>query len=291
MEYPTKNTVVYEDYAIRVLCFKENNEHRSTLLLSAIAGHTSQFSVDFQKDKSLAQCAVENCAGGVFSICIKPPTVFSRWVVTYDSLIEQIKTAIEVINNGKVHLAGICQGGALASKFATKYPNLLDELSIAASPIDTSFESVLTPAQKIPFYVYQSTVVGCGWVMSGKLMLDAWMSHNPELHERERKKPENAYFYSCYMETQDINPMPYLWMIYNVFIENLLLSTLNIKCKVNTLVGETDEITPPRQTTAIQERCAEEITQYSVSGGHMCTFGSGEAMEPGGVWSTIFGGG
>lgn len=259
-----------------------------TLLLGAIAGHTSQFSVDYKEDQSLAQCAFENALGGVYSICIKPPTLMSRWVVTYDSWMQWVADTINSIGDEPVHLAGICQGGALAAKVATKYPDLVCELTVAAAPIDTSFDSVITPAQKIPFIVYQMAVAKFGGVMSGDAMLDAWMKPHAKHHEEAMKDPNNEYFYRVYFETQDIDPIPYLWMIWNVFINNLLLKSLNIKCKINTVVGYTDDITPPDQIRAIQSACVNDVTEYGVIGGHKYVFGSVEAMKKGGVWSTIF---
>jgi poly(3-hydroxyalkanoate) synthetase len=284
------NTVIFENPYYKVLCFKPNNGKRSTLLLGAIAGHTSQFSVDYKENQSLAQCAVENAPGGVYSICIKPPTLMSRWVVTYDSWMQWVADTIAFINNGPVHLAGICQGGALAAKVATKYPELVSELTVAAAPIDTSFKSVITPAQKIPFIVYQMAVAKFGGVMCGKAMLKAWMKPHKKHHKMAMADPKNDYFYRVYFETQDIDPIPYLWMIWNVFINNLLLKSLDIKCKINTVVGHTDDITPPDQIRAIQSACVNDVTEYGVNGGHKYVFGSIEAMKKGGVWATIFGG-
>jgi poly(3-hydroxyalkanoate) synthetase len=292
MKYPTANEVVFENSYFKILCFKPNVEgETSTVLLGAIAGHTSQFTVDFKEDKSLAQCAVKNAKGGVFSICIKAPTFFSRFIVTYDSWMSWVKETILFVDNGPVHLAGICQGGALAAKVATKYPHLVTELTVAASPIDTSFESVITPAQKIHFSVYQAVVFGSGGVMSGKAMLKAWKKPHAKKHAIAEKDPKNAYFYKCYNEVQDIDQFPYLWMIWNVFINNLLLKSLKIKCKVNILVGLEDDITPPKQTEAIQAACFHKVTRHTVSGGHMCAFGSAEAMRADGPWAIIFGGG
>jgi poly(3-hydroxyalkanoate) synthetase len=289
MKYPTANEVVFENSYFKILCFKPNVEgETSTVLLGAIAGHTSQFSVDYKKDQSLAQCAVENTLGGVYSICIKPPTLMSRWVVTYDSWMKWVADTIEFIDNGPVHLAGICQGGALAAKVATKYPDLVCELTVAAAPIDTSFKSVITPAQKIPFIAYQMAVAKFGGVMSGDAMLEAWMKPHKKHHEEAMKDPDNDYFYRVYFETQDIDPIPYLWMIWNVFICNLLLASLNVKCKINTVVGHEDDITPPAQINAIQSACEQVVTQYGVNGGHKYVFGSVEAMKAGGVWAEIF---
>lgn len=176
----------------------------------------------------------------------------------------------------------------MAALFTTRNPDLVCELIIAASPINTSTPSDITPAQKIPYIVYHAAVALHGWVMPGKVMLDAWMSHNKETHERESKKPENAYFYARYNEVQDIYGWPYLRMIQGWFLTLEFYNSLNILCPVQAIMGYKDRLTPPGQTESIENKCVHPITKRYVSGGHFATFASEEAHQPGGVWAEAF---
>lgn len=289
MKYPTKHTVVFENSYYRILCFKPSVFGEvDTVLLGAIAGHTSQFTLDFDTDKSLAQCGVENCSGGVYGICIKPPTMFNKWIVTYSSWMQWVADTINFIGDKPVHLVGVCQGGVLATKVTTKYPELVCELTVVAAPIDTSFESIITPAQKIPFVVYQMAVAGFGGVMCGDAMLKAWKKPNAEKHKLGEKDPKKAHFYKCYNETQSITGIAYLEMIYNVFCNIIWLHTYKVDCKLNLVMGLKDDITPPAQTEALEHACSNTVSKRYVSGGHMGTFGSREAMKEDGVFAQIF---
>jgi len=288
MEYPTSYTVVLDTPYFQLLCMKESNEHPDELLLGAIAGHQTQFSIDFREGKSVAGTAVRYSKGGVYVLHVKEPFWAGVFVVTYNTLLDQVEECIKFMDNGPVRLVGICQGGAMAALFVTRKPDLVRELVIAAAPINTSTPSSISPAQKFPLIAYQTTVNLNYGVMPGSLMLKAWMSINKELHEVESKKPENAYFYARYNEVQSIYGMAYIKMIQGWFLSLEFFNELDIRCPVQTIVGRKDKETPQEQVEAIQERCSLPITKHYVSGGHMATFGSAEAMKPDGVWSRIF---
>jgi poly(3-hydroxyalkanoate) synthetase len=198
--------------------------------------------------------------------------------------------AINIIDDGAVHLYGICQGGALAAIFATHYPSYVKELTVVAAPIDSSFESIITPAIKIPMFVYRAIVAANFGVMPGWQLLKAWWDQNKAHHEVEQKKPENANFYKKYKETQTISGAWYLWWVENV-LKKRLVESLNITCKTNAIYGLNDNITTPGQILALQECCDSEVNFYTVNKGHMGAFASEEALKPGGAWSTIFKGG
>lgn len=289
MDYATSNTIIHQGPYSSVRQFKPANDKVSTILVSAIAGHKPYFSIDFQKGKSVAESAVNYCKGGVFSVHVDAPTLYSRFVVTYDTWLDQIAEAIELIGTGPVRLVGICQGGALAAIFATRYPHLVKELVVVAAPINTSTPSALSPTQKIPYAVYYGVVMAHGWIMPGKVLGDAWYDYNKDEHDEAKKDPKNAHFYACYADVQSIDRFPYLTMINGWFLSLKFFNELDITCPVTTIAGLEDEFTPAEQVEAIERRCKYPIKKLYTRGGHMSTFASKEAFEEGGVYPTIFG--
>jgi pimeloyl-ACP methyl ester carboxylesterase len=287
MEYATAHKVIHNSLYFNILEFKPVNEHVTTVFVTAIAGHEPQFALDFQEDKSLMQCGVEHCLGGVVSIHIKAPTFISRWVVTYKTWIEQIAETIRFVG-GPVRLVGVCQGGALAAKFATEYPDLVSELVVAAAPINTSTPSIISPAQKFPYSAYHAVVVANGWIMPGKLMVDTWYAQNKDEHDAAKLLPENAHFYACYADAQSIDPWAYLETIQGWFLSLSMYDSLDIQCPTHTIVGLTDEITPQEQVEAIENRCRLPIEKHYTAGGHMSTFASRTAMAADGPYAKIF---
>lgn len=289
MEYPTSYRVVLDTPLYRLLCFKESNKHPSMLQLGAIAGHETQFTLGYKKGKSVSDSGVKHSPGGVFVLDIKAPKFPYLMLVTYNTHLEQVAECIRFIDNGPVRLVGVCQGGAMAAKFTTDHPDMVSELIIAASPINTSTKSDITPAQKIPYFMYHAAVVFNGWQMPGKVMLKAWMSQNKEKHEIESKKPENAYFYARYGEVQGIYGWAYLQMIQGWFLSLDFFNSLDVKCPVILIIGRKDRITPPEQTLALKNKCSNEVKTLYVGGGHFETFAGSEAHQPDGVWAEAFG--
>lgn len=290
MKYATANKKIYQGRYSSIRQFKTVNDKMTTVLVSAIAGHEPQFSLDFKEDKSVAGSAVKWCEGGVISIHIDPPTIYSRFVVTYNAWLEQIAHAIECVGTGPVRLVGICQGGALAAIFATRYPHLVAELVVVAAPINTSTPSAISTTQKIPYATYHGVVLAHGWIMPGKVLGDAWYDYNKAHHDEAKKDPKNDHFYACYADVQSIDPMAYLEMILKWFLTRTFFDELNITCPVTTIAGLEDEFTPVEQVEAIERRCLLPIKKLYTSGGHMSTFASKEAFEVDGPYHKIFGG-
>jgi pimeloyl-ACP methyl ester carboxylesterase len=284
-------TVVIDTPFFQLICVKESNEHPDTVALGAIAGHKIKFSLDYKKGKSVLESSVKYSKGGVYYINVKPPIWAGIFTVTYDTWLDQVAESIKFIDNGPVRLVGICQGGMMAAIFATRNPDLVSELIIAATPINTSTPSSISPSQEFPFIAYQWAIMLNGGIMPGDVLLKAWWSANAEHHEIESKKPENAYFYARYKETQGISGIPFLTMIRKGFLSLEFFNELDIRCPVQVIIGRKDKETPPEQTLAIAKRCRIlPITEHYTDGGHMSTFASGQAHKPGGVWSEIFSG-
>lgn len=287
--FPTKGYVVFRNDYFELICVKQSVEgFVDELIVGAIAGHDIPFSADYQEGKSVLGSAKKYAQGGVWVVNILPPIFSGVLKVTYDTLLSQLKQSIEIIDNGPVRITGICQGGAMAAVFATRYPELVRELVIAAAPIKADTPSSISPAQKFPLAAYKFVVFINGGIMPGKVMAKAWRDADKKHHDEACKKPENAYFYSRYDDPQSIYGIAYYEMIQGWFLSLDFYHSLNVVCPVQTIVGKRDKETPQVQTEAIANKCLLPITKHYAKGGHMSTFGSEHVHEEGGVYHIIY---
>lgn len=284
--WATPYKITFEDHAIRVLEFRAvtNPLQQSVLIVNPQAGHGRID--DYKRGQSLTECTLNNTAGAVHVLDWKGATPF-RAMENEVSLQNQLCDAIKATGSSNVHVVGLCQGGWVAALTATNHPDLIQQLTLAGTPIDTSFESLLTTAQKLPLAMYQGMVMMGGGVMRGEWMLKGWKWPNKEMHREAEKDPKNDHFYSWYNSTQDLAGAWYLWAMWNIFIKNNLPKMLDIKCPVNVVVGDKDDITPPAQTLAVQKNCSHEIKVYNTPGGHLGVFTGSRSINE--TWPELYG--
>jgi poly(3-hydroxyalkanoate) synthetase len=253
MNWHTKYTVVYEDDAIRLLCFK-TGEGTPILIVPPQAGHKSWIA-DYGDGQSIIQVAMEGTAS-VYCIGWKACT-HERRNETIDDLIEQVRKAVsEIIYVDRIypHLVGLCQGGWLAALYAMRYP--LAELTIANAPLDTSVgKTIIQSLIDLPLWMHKTAVERTGGIIRGSDMLMMWKSHNWGKHfvdEYILSTPKKEKFYSWYNDTQDISGAWPIEITENLFKGNQLATggmgdLNNITCPVNLIGSENDDITPPEQ--------------------------------------------
>lgn len=278
---------VYEDDAIILYCARDNIQGEITTLVNPPqAGHMSDIA-DHAEFKSITQTALRDTKGGVFIICYKGAT-FERRHENEKDLQLQLLKAMEMTNARPIHVVGLCQGGWVVALTATNYPARFDEITVAGAPIDTSFKSIISPAGKVPLFVYKFIVnMGLG-IISGKWMLHNWMKGKEAFHKKQQQRPEKKTFYNWWFRTQDLAGGWYLWAIDNIFINNRLPDILDIQCHCNVVVGKRDDICVPKQTIAIQMNVRTLIDIFWAAGGHLKVFMGIEALEPDGPWSRLF---
>jgi len=185
-----------------------------------------------------------------------------------------------------LHVVGLCQAGWVSALAATHNELSFGTLTLAGTPIDTSFESIITPAQKVPFFFYQAAVIKGGGLMRGAQMLEWWRSGKESEHASMEKLPESKRFYEWYNAPQDLAAKWYLWAVRTIFINNDLLEMLSLRMPVNCVVAEEDDITPPDQTLAVQHRCSHMCKVYRAKGGHIGLFMSKAAIKE--TWPRVF---
>ena len=129
-EWATPNTIVLSRPAFNLRFFQAG--HHTLLILPPQAGHSSCIA-DYKDGMSLVQ---HYCSKGytVFAVEWKS-CCCSRANESIEDLISQVKEAIHYIGI-EVHLVGLCQSGWLAAMFTSRYPEMVDSLTVGGSPID-----------------------------------------------------------------------------------------------------------------------------------------------------------
>ncbi len=292
MSWTTPYSVVLEDDAIRVLKFKDDVEGVSPILfVPPQAGHRSDI-VDYDHNQSLVATAVEHGNGGVYTIDFKNCT-FARKREGIEDLVDQVKRAVNV-QELKVHIVGLCQGGWLSYVFACLNPGDIKSLTIAGAPMDShAGDSIIAKANKVPFMVYQSMVALGAGLVHGQVMLFNWKLPNWAKHKKAEKDPtpRNIKFYDWYNEPRDIAGGWYLWCIENIFISNNLFNGKveidgkkvvpgDVRYPVHLVAGERDDISPPEQTFNLASKFAFKVKKYLIkNAGHIGVFMGPESMK------------
>jgi poly(3-hydroxybutyrate) depolymerase len=284
-----------------------------TLVLPPQAGHDSCI-VDYSTEQSQMRTIVAAGLERAFTLDWLGATPATA-DATIDDYLDVIDRAIEHCG-GRVNLIGDCQGGWLATLYAALSPERVNTLTIAGAPIDFhAGEPVihevlrhLAPGGDLRFY--EALVASGGGVLKGEHMLTGFILIQPGA-EMERQlallnsigDPAHVARYTefedWFKHTQDIPGQFYLWIVRNLFRDNLLLSgslevgrgrvdLKRIDMPLNLLAGAADHITPPDQVFALAGAAStpnEEIVREVTSGGHLGLFMGHSALSE--HWPTL----
>jgi poly(3-hydroxyalkanoate) synthetase len=228
---------------------------------------------------------------------------------TINDYLDVVDRAVEYCG-GRVNLIGDCQGGWLATIYASLRPERVNTLTLAGAPVDFhAGEPVihevlgrLAPGGDLCFY--EALVAAGDGVLKGEHMLSGFIAiklrdeisrqlellanmHDPAHIARYRE------FEDWFKHTQDIPGAFYLWMVKHLFRDNELISGQLViggrqvdlgalTMPLNLLAGATDHITPPDQVFAIAHRAAtpaELVWQDVTPGGHLGLFMGHQALS------------
>jgi poly(3-hydroxyalkanoate) synthetase len=301
----TPHTDIHETSRFVMKCFSKGDVTKDAVIIfSPQSGHTSVL-CDYDKDQSLVQCAIDNSNGaGVYALDYKSYDK-SQGTESYNDLVLQMVDAIAQTPTGKAHLIGLCQAALPAAVVAATRPELVASLTVAGAPIDTKgCPSILDDAIKMPMEMYDMMMIDEG-VVSGKKMLNAWMSSNPVRHRIQRWYPENLQSYKAsrfaawYYEdaVQDLSGGWYREAIEFIFKNNDLyegrmvlggqiVNFENITCKVNSVWGTRDDISPREQALGLLTKVKNHTTYEAVNAGHISIFMGTKALVN--VWPELF---
>ncbi|MDO8725772.1 MAG: alpha/beta fold hydrolase [Candidatus Methanoperedens sp.] len=295
--WTTKNKVRMDLHTLKLRDFSQGGKGIYTFIVPPYAGHTSTI-VDFNTKQSLVEALMEN---GIEKVCSIEWKSATQEMKNYDidNYLSELDICVDELG-GRVNLAGMCQGGWLIAMYAARFPDKVNTLILAGSPIDSDVgNGVITEyAHKLPMEFFEGLVAAGGGLLKGNYMLEGFKSLN--LNEQYFGKymmlyqhiNDQAYiqrfeiFERWYEYTINLPGKWYLQVVKELFKENRFfegefvglgkkLSLGDIKCPVYLLVGERDEITPKEQVFNAEMHLGTEksdIVKDIANGGHIGLF-------------------
>ena len=281
-----------------------------TLVDAPHAGHTAMIA-DYHKGQSLIETLLANGIGHVALTDWKSATEDMK-DLEIDNYLAAIVVAIDDLG-GRVNLVGLCQGGWVAAMVAARFPDKVNSLVLAGSPIDTDAGNgpIKRMVHESQMSFYEELVGLGGGLMMGKYMLQGWKNMHPEQHYIQDhvdlyehindpiylKKEET--FESWYENPIDLPGRWYLEVIKELFRENRFakgtfvglgrrLDLKNITCPVYLLAGESDDITTTEQVFDAEKYLGtpkDKIAKKLVPGGHIGLFMGSRTLNE--TWPSI----
>ncbi len=281
-----------------------------TLVDAPHAGHTAMIA-DYHKGQSLIETLLANGVGHVALTDWKPATDDMK-DLEIDNYLAELIVAIDDLG-GRVNLVGLCQGGWVAAMIAARFPDKVNSLVLAGSPIDTDAGDgpIKRMVHQSPMSFYEELVALGGGLMKGKFMLQGWKNMHPEQHYFENQidlyehiddpvyVSKEETFASWYENPIDLPGRWYLQVIRELFKDNRLakgtfvglgrrLDLKNITCPVYLLAGETDDITTKEQVFNAENLLGtpkSKIEKKLVPGGHIGLFMGARTLKE--AWPAI----
>lgn len=261
------------------------------------AGHTAMIA-DYHKGQSLVETLLANGIGHVALTDWKAATDDMK-DLEIDNYLAEVIVAIDDLG-GRVNLVGLCQGGWVAAMVAARFPDKVNSLVLAGSPIDTDAGNgpIKRMVHESPMAFYEELVALGGGLMKGKFMLQGWKNMHPEQHYFQNQidlyeniddpgyLAKEEAFASWYENPIDLPGRWYLQVIRQLFKENRLakgtfvalgrcLNLKDVTCPVYLLAGDADDITPREQVFDAEKYLGTEkshIEKKLVPGGHIGLF-------------------
>jgi len=268
-----------------------------TLVDAPYAGHASTIA-DYHKGQSLVETLQANGVGRVLVTDWKSATPDMK-DYDIDHYLAELLVCVEELG-GRVNLVGLCQGGWMSTMLAARFPDKVNRLVLAGSPIDTDAGTgpIRELAHTLPTAFYEELVEMGNGLMEGRFMLQGWKTMHPgeqyvnkylELYEHMNDPDylsKTETFEAWYENPIDLPGRWYLQAIVQLFKENRLArgefvglgQTLKldaITCPTWLLAGEADDITTREQVFRAAELFgtpADQVIQRLAPGGHIGLF-------------------
>jgi polyhydroxyalkanoate depolymerase len=281
-----------------------------TLVNAPFAGHRAMIA-DYHKGQSLVETLLAGGLGHVALTDWKSATDDMK-DFEIDNYLEELVVAIDDLG-GRVNLVGLCQGGWTSAMVAARFPDKVNALVLAGSPIDSDAGDgpIKRMAHDTPMSAYEDLVKLGGGRMRGEIMLAGWKNMHPEKHyltedldfyqhmEEPGFKERAETFASWYEDPLDLPGRWYLQAIRQLFKENRFakgefvglgrrLDLKAIRCPLYLLAGESDDITTKEQVFSAETLVGtpkDRIEKKLAPGGHIGLFMGSRTLKE--TWPTI----
>ncbi|MDO6461484.1 alpha/beta fold hydrolase [Granulosicoccaceae sp. 1_MG-2023] len=297
-EFATPNRIRLDLPTMRLRDFSTaHNPGIATIIDAPHAGHSATIA-DYQPGQSLVATLLDHGVGHVLVTDWKSATDEMK-DYDIDRYLAEMLVCIEELG-GKVNLVGLCQGGWLSTMLAARFPDKVNRLVLAGSPIDTNAGDgpIRKMAHTLPLSFYENLVKMGHGRMRGRYMLQGWKNMHPEQHYMKKyfdlyehiDEPEylakTEAFEAWYENPIDLPGRWYLQAIKLLFKENRLarseftalgkrLDLKAITCPTYMLAGESDDITTAEQVFAAEELFGtpkDQMVKTLAPGGHIGLF-------------------
>ena len=297
-KWATPNTIRVDLDTMRLRDFSANDAKGIPVLIDApFAGHSSTIA-DFSEGQSLARTLLDNGIGRLMVTDWKSATPEMR-NFDIDKYLAELNVVVDDLG-GRVNLVGLCQGGWMSAMYACRFPDKVESLVLAGSPIDTDAGDgpIRKMAHRLPLSFYETMIKRGHGRMPGRYMLAGWKNMHPD--KQYLKKYLDLYaqmddldyikrtktFESWYENPLDLPGVYYIQAIDLLFKQNLFakgeftalgkkLSLKQITCPTYLLAGDNDDITTREQVFAARDLIGtpkENIVEKLVPGGHIGLF-------------------
>ncbi len=307
--WSSPHEIAFETPLARLRDFSTDRSRRlvPTLVLPPQAGHDSCI-VDYSSEQSQVRTILASGLTHTLSLDWRGATPETAQA-SIEDYIELVKDAVTHCG-GRVNLIGDCQGGWLATIYASLYPDQVNTLTLAGAPIDfhagepVIHELLQRLAPGGDLRLFETLVALDGGVLRGPHMLSGFVSIQPA-DEISRQLDlllnlDDPHHIGRYQEfedwfkhTQDIPGAFYLWIVRHLFRDNELVRgslmvggervDLNrIAMPLNLLAGATDHITPPDQVFAVADHVSTppgSVVKDITPGGHLGLFMGHQALR------------
>ena len=296
--WATLHTIKHESKTMILRDFSDAAGKGFPVLIDApYAGHSATIA-DYSPHQSLVSILKANGLQRLYVTDWKSATDAMK-DFTIDTYLEDLDAAVDVLG-GKVHLIGLCQGGWMSAAYAARFPEKVQSLVLAGSPIDADAGegAVKDMAHTLPMSFYRELVEAGGGRLLGKLMLASWKNMHPTdqyikkyvdlfTHiEDESYVAKAEEFARWYEAPLDLPGAYYLQAVEWIFKENRLvrgtfvalgktISLKDILIPVYMLAGDADDITPAAQVFGAENYLGTEkgkMIKELVPGGHIGLF-------------------
>jgi poly(3-hydroxybutyrate) depolymerase len=293
--WTTENTIKLELENVILRDFSVGKDEDAILIISPQAGHHSCIA-DFGKGQSLVGAALNAGRKSVYVTEWQAATL-ERRRETIDDSIFAMRECIKSIGS-KVTLIGLCQGGWQSAIYTALFPEDVNCLVLAASPIDfqAGNSKIGQCASILPLSFYRSMVMMGGGVLDGRFLLAGFKMLNPvarfcgDYFDLFLNIDDNAFlarnrkFRDWYEYTQCIAGDFFLQVVKELFQSNKLIKgelvilgekvdLANINQPLFLIAGEKDDITPTAQLFNIEPYVKSAIIhKYILPAGHIGIF-------------------
>lgn len=290
--WATPHRIAAETASFRLRDFSTGRGGPPTLIVAPFALHGATVA-DFAPGHSLVQRLLAEGIERLGLVEWRSATAATR-LLAIDNYLSDLNVAIDDCG-GRATLIGVCQGGWLSLMAAARFPDKVDRLVLAGSPIDldaapSRFTEAVRSASPAAF---EALVQAGEGLVVGRRMLSAWkagaldaagQAHTLQLDAVPQDLSERFHRWDRW--AVDLPGAYYLEAVERLFRDNQLatgrfralgrvLDLAAVTVPLYLLAGRDDEVTPPEQVLALSRRVgtAPHRIRSAVSAcGHLALF-------------------